>query len=103
MDPSIWWTAAAIGGLLLLSAFFSGSETALTAVSRASLHRLRDMGDRRADTALNVTADNERLIGAVRMPLLGIALMTDSDDTCQRAVADYADFELLPAGLPATR
>lgn len=65
MDPSIWWTAAAIGGLLLLSAFFSGSETALTAVSRASLHRLRDKGDLRAETALRVTADNERLIGAV--------------------------------------
>ena len=31
-DAAFWITAAAILGLLVLSAFFSGSETALTAV-----------------------------------------------------------------------
>ena len=39
MDPYIWWTTGSIVGLLLMSAFFSGSETALTAVSRAALQR----------------------------------------------------------------
>ncbi len=65
MDPAIWWTAAAIFGLLLLSAFFSGSETALTAVNRATLHRLAGKGDRRAEKALKLTENNERLIGSV--------------------------------------
>ena len=32
MDPSILWTCAGIAALLGLSAFFSGSETALTAI-----------------------------------------------------------------------
>ncbi|WP_340109529.1 HlyC/CorC family transporter [Pikeienuella sp. HZG-20] len=65
MDPAIWWTTAAILGLLLMSAFFSGSETALTAVSRASLNRLASKGERGAETALKLTENSERLIGAV--------------------------------------
>ncbi|QIE54090.1 HlyC/CorC family transporter [Pikeienuella piscinae] len=65
MDPATLWTVAAIIGLLLLSAFFSGSETALTAVSRAALHRLAGRGERGAASALKLTEDNERLIGAV--------------------------------------
>ena len=39
---------AAIGLLLCLSAFFSGSETALTAASRPRIHQLENEGDRRA-------------------------------------------------------
>ena len=31
LDASLWWIAAAILALLVMSAFFSGSETALTA------------------------------------------------------------------------
>lgn len=65
MDPTIWWTVAAIAGLLLLSAFFSGSETALTAASRASLHKLADDGSTGAARALRLTEDSERLIGAI--------------------------------------
>ncbi|MGB0412458.1 MAG: HlyC/CorC family transporter [Pikeienuella sp.] len=65
MDPTIWWTAGAILLLLLMSGFFSGSETALTAVSRASLHRLADKGSKPAARALRLTEDSERLIGAV--------------------------------------
>lgn len=65
MDPAIWWTSAAIVGLLLMSAFFSGSETALTAVSRSTLHRLAAKGERGAERALKLTEDSEKLIGAV--------------------------------------
>lgn len=64
-DPSLWWIAAAIVGLLLLSAFFSGSETALTAASRGKLHAMADKGSRGAETALILTEDSERLIGSV--------------------------------------
>lgn len=65
MDPSIWWSAAVILGLLCFSAFFSGSETALTAANRATLHRMGAQGSRGASTALGLTDDNERLIGAI--------------------------------------
>ena len=65
MDPSIWWSAAVILGLLCFSAFFSGSETALTASNRATLHRMGAQGSRGAATALGLTDDNERLIGAI--------------------------------------
>jgi Mg2+/Co2+ transporter CorB len=51
--------------LLVMSAFFSGSETALTASSRGKLRSQADKGSRGAGTALEITEDNERLIGAV--------------------------------------
>lgn len=51
--------------LLLFSAFFSGSETALTAASRARMHRLAEEGNKRARTVLKLTEDRERLIGAI--------------------------------------
>ena len=51
---------------------------------------------------VDLQADHLRLIGDSRVPLMAIALMTDSDDTCQTAIADYADFELLEAPLPPT-
>ena len=35
-------------GLLIISAFFSGSETALTAISKARIRHLADEGDKRA-------------------------------------------------------
>ena len=65
MDPSIWWTSAGIAALLGLSAFFSGSETALTAVNRATMHQLSAKGSKGARIALKLTEDNERLIGAI--------------------------------------
>ncbi|TFL18531.1 HlyC/CorC family transporter [Jannaschia formosa] len=62
---AIWGTAAAIVFLLALSAFFSGSETALTAASRGKLRSQADKGNAGAARALKVTEDNERLIGSV--------------------------------------
>ncbi|MEM9197572.1 MAG: HlyC/CorC family transporter, partial [Pseudomonadota bacterium] len=65
VDASLGWTALAILALLVMSAFFSGSETALTAASRAKLHGLAEKGSAGAKAALLLTEDNERLIGAV--------------------------------------
>ncbi|MEL6279937.1 MAG: HlyC/CorC family transporter [Pseudomonadota bacterium] len=62
---AIWWTAGAVATLLLLSGFFSGSETALTAASRARMRRLADEGSKTAELALSLREDNERLIGAI--------------------------------------
>jgi len=64
-DTAFWITIACIFALLVLSAFFSGSETALTAASRGKLHRLADKGSRGAKRALDLTDNNERLIGSV--------------------------------------
>lgn len=64
-DPSMVWTIGAVLLLIVMSAFFSGSETALTAASRGKLHGLADKGSSKADVALRLTEDNERLIGSV--------------------------------------
>ncbi len=65
LDTAFWISISAIVALLILSAFFSGSETALTAASRGKLRALADKGSRGAALALRITRDNERLIGAV--------------------------------------
>jgi Mg2+/Co2+ transporter CorB len=57
--------ALSIFCLLLMSAFFSGSETALTATSRARLTELERRGNKRASIALSLTKMRERLIGAL--------------------------------------
>ncbi|QPC42429.1 HlyC/CorC family transporter [Kaustia mangrovi] len=55
----------AIIALLIMSAFFSGSETALTATSRASMHELERRGDRRATIVETLMQHRERLLGAI--------------------------------------
>ena len=65
LDNAFWITGAAILLLLVLSAFFSGSETALTAASRGKLRAQADKGSKGAEKALVITEDNERLIGSV--------------------------------------
>ena len=65
LDTAFWTTSGVIALLLLLSAFFSGSETALTAASRGKLRAQADKGSKGAKSALDVTEDTERLIGAV--------------------------------------
>ena len=65
LDGAFWITCGAILFLLVLSGFFSGSETALTAASRGKLRAQADKGSRGAQRALLITEDNERLIGSV--------------------------------------
>jgi len=55
----------AIFVLLLISAFFSGSETALTAVSRARMHKLEKDGNKNASLVNQLIAAKERLIGTI--------------------------------------
>ncbi|QIE44666.1 HlyC/CorC family transporter [Pseudohalocynthiibacter aestuariivivens] len=65
LDAAFWLTTGAILALLVLSGFFSGSETALTAASRGKLRARAEKGDTGAQRALDITEDNERLIGSV--------------------------------------
>ncbi|MCK5546955.1 MAG: HlyC/CorC family transporter [Rhodospirillaceae bacterium] len=58
-------TAGAIFILLVLSAFFSGSETALTAASKPLMHQMELSGNRRAGLVNRMMAKKDRLIGAI--------------------------------------
>jgi Mg2+/Co2+ transporter CorB len=65
MDTPILFTFGTIAILLVLSAFFSGSETALTAASSARMHTLEQQGDSRARVVNTLFSHKDRLIGAV--------------------------------------
>lgn len=67
LDLAFWLTAAAVLVLLCFSGFFSGSETAMTAASRAKLRANADRGDAGAERALHIKGDEERFIGAILM------------------------------------
>ncbi|MCB1540357.1 MAG: HlyC/CorC family transporter [Rhodoblastus sp.] len=67
-----WTAAAVVGACILLSAFFAGSETALTATSRARMHALEKSGDRRAAIVNRLLESRDRFIGAM---LLGNTLV----------------------------
>jgi Mg2+/Co2+ transporter CorB len=60
-----WLVLSAILVCLLLSFFFSGSETALTAFSRARMLRMEKTGNRRAAIVNRLLGARERLIGAI--------------------------------------
>jgi Mg2+/Co2+ transporter CorB len=61
----IWLTILAIVVLVALSGFFSGSETAVTAASKARMLQLEKAGDKRAALVGRLIQERERLIGAL--------------------------------------
>ena len=92
----------AVALLLLVSAFFSGSETALTAVSRGRMHQLEKEGSRAARAVNRLVADRERLIGSLLLGntfinILASSLMTSAleDKLGPRAVAVTTGFMTL--------
>jgi Mg2+/Co2+ transporter CorB len=72
MSYEIGLIVIAIVVLLALSAFFNGSETALTAASRARMHALEQEGNTQAALVNRLLERPERLLGAV---LLGNTLV----------------------------
>lgn len=62
---TLWISLLAIFILLLLSAFFSGSETALTAASRARLHGWEKDGNKKAALVNRIRETKDRMIGAL--------------------------------------
>ncbi|MBN9589858.1 MAG: hypothetical protein BGN85_06285 [Alphaproteobacteria bacterium 64-11] len=87
-------TLLVIAVLLGISAFFAGSETALTAVSRGRMHQMERDGSRAAANVNRLVADRERLIGALLLAntfinILASSLMTSAleDHLGPRAVA----------------
>ena len=65
MATALLISVLAIVALLLLSAFFSGSETALTVAAPARLHHLARKGNRRARLVNRLIESRERMIGAI--------------------------------------
>ncbi len=65
MTTNDWLSLVVVLFCLLLSAFFAGSETALTASSRASMARLEKQGNKRAAIVNRLLESRERLIGAL--------------------------------------
>src|SRR3974377_2019885 len=63
---------------LLLSAFFAGSETALTASSRASMTRLEKNGNSEAKIVNRLLSSRERLIGALLLGNNAVNIMASS-------------------------
>ncbi len=64
--PVDLWVAVLIVTICIaLSAFFSGSETAMTAASRVRMHGLERNGDKRAKLVNRLLSSRGRLIGAM--------------------------------------
>ncbi len=65
MTTDDWLSILIVVVCLMLSAFFSGSETALTASSRSSMARLEKNGNKRAATVNRLLSQRERLLGTL--------------------------------------
>jgi Mg2+/Co2+ transporter CorB len=81
MSQLDWIYLGIIVGLLILSAFFAGSETALTAASRPMMHQMEQNGSRRAYHVNKLLEKRESFIGALLLGnnlvnILGSALAT---------------------------
>lgn len=101
MTLSIGLSLLAIILLIALSAFFNGSETALTAVSRARLHALEEDGNARAKLVNKLLSTPEKMIGTV---LLGNTLVDvlASALAAQLAVAVYDEVGVVYASIVVT-
>jgi len=73
-----WLSIAAILLCLLLSFFFAGSETALTASSRAAMLHLAQDGNRNAGIVNRLLAARERLIGALLLGNNAVNILASS-------------------------
>ena len=72
ISAEIWIAVGVVFASLLLSAFFAGAETAITASSRARMHALELSGDKNAAVVNRLMLGRERFIGAM---LLGNQLV----------------------------
>lgn len=79
--------------LLIVSAFFAGSETALTAVSKARMHHLAtEENSRNAKHVLALIADREKLIGALLLGNTFVNILASS-------IATSVTLEFSPRGV----
>ena len=62
MTPELYGTVVILVVLVMLSAFFSASETAFTSANRVKLKTMAQGGNKRAQIALNLAEDYDRLL-----------------------------------------
>ena len=65
MDPSVAIQLISIILMLLLSAFFSSAETALTTANKIRIQSLAEGGNKRAARVMKVTADMSKMLSAI--------------------------------------
>ena len=65
MDPSDVATIITIFILLLLSAFFSSAETALTTVGRMKIRSMAEEGNKKAKTVMKLIEDPTKMLSAI--------------------------------------
>ncbi|MEG1362688.1 MAG: hemolysin family protein, partial [Lachnospiraceae bacterium] len=65
MDPSVAIQILVLLLLIILSAFFSSAETALTTVNKIRLKTLSDEGNKQAKRVLQVTEDSGKMLSAI--------------------------------------
>jgi len=78
MDTMLLLTFGAVVILIGLSAFFAGSETALTAVSPGMMHQLEIDGSPAAKSVNRLLGNRERLIGTVLLANTFINILASS-------------------------
>jgi CBS domain containing-hemolysin-like protein len=65
LEPDIIAQIAILIILLLLSAFFSSAETALTTVNKIRMRTLSEAGNKKADRVLRVTENSGKMLSAI--------------------------------------
>ena len=65
MTPELYGTVVILVVLVMLSAFFSASETAFTSANRVKLKTMAQGGNKRAQIALNLAEDYDRLLSTI--------------------------------------
>lgn len=65
MDPSVAIQIIILVVLLILSAFFSSAETALTTVNQIKMRSLAEDGNKRAKRVIKITSDSNKMLSAI--------------------------------------
>ncbi|MCD8364645.1 MAG: hemolysin family protein [Clostridiales bacterium] len=84
MDPDVAIPLLFLILLLVLSAFFSSAETALTTVSKISMKTMAEEGDQRAQLVLKITDNSQKMLSAI---LIGNNLVNISASSLATIVA----------------
>ncbi len=79
MDSTSIGMIAALIFLVMMSAYFSATETAFTSLNRIRLKNRADNGDRRAQRTLDLAEDYDKLLSTI---LIGKCFLSSSSTMC---------------------
>ena len=78
MDTSLVFIIFEIAFFIILSGFFSGAETAITASSEAKILQLKIQGNKKAAILYDLKLNKEKLIGAILLANTGFNSLSSS-------------------------